>query len=412
MLSQTKTRKKYVFRADSLKRVEEELRFRVSADLWRPGVMLPSRRRLATEFGVDLHTVQRAIAPLLEDGTLNAVAGRGTFVSKQRDGEAESSGSRTSLDFAASGASQRSDANRIVRFSPPVSIGTLGIIAAYDATRGTQDDIAGLGTQFVDAGGKTVVYNVLRPDGTRESIPKAAETLIKRGIDLLAVVGIDYSPVFRDIRVPLSNGKSVPVVYVSGRGEYQSAISVYYDYKQAGLQAANHLLSIGCSNLVFVVPFTTPWLEERVEGAYLALKHAGLDSSHLYVHPASHPLEPWSIDAPVECDVAIEEAFEKNLFNDGVIAPNDGVAHHIIHHAGLRGKKVGRDFGLIGFDDIPSSTFAGLTSLRPPFEQMGKEACSLLIRLLGGESVNMQLCLPSDLIIRHSTADYAGVASR
>jgi DNA-binding LacI/PurR family transcriptional regulator len=45
--------------------------------------MLPSRRDLATTFGVDFNTIQRALSPLVNDGTLRADAGRGTFVAER-----------------------------------------------------------------------------------------------------------------------------------------------------------------------------------------------------------------------------------------------------------------------------------------------------------------------------------------
>ncbi|MBC8141402.1 MAG: GntR family transcriptional regulator [Armatimonadetes bacterium] len=46
------------------------------------GEMLPGRASLATEYAVDLTTVQRAVFPLLKDGTLCADARRGTFVAR------------------------------------------------------------------------------------------------------------------------------------------------------------------------------------------------------------------------------------------------------------------------------------------------------------------------------------------
>ena len=54
---------------------------------WSAGIMVPSRKSLAKSYGVDLRTVQRAIAALLEDGTLKAESGRGTFVPNSNNAE-------------------------------------------------------------------------------------------------------------------------------------------------------------------------------------------------------------------------------------------------------------------------------------------------------------------------------------
>jgi DNA-binding LacI/PurR family transcriptional regulator len=416
MLSEPKPRKKYVSRAESLKRVEEELRFRVASNIWVAGVMLPSRRSLATELGVDLHTVQRAIAPLLEDGTLRADGGRGTFVAHRVDEDA-ATGVINSVGRPVNGTAQaRLEGVRNRRpAGMTMSLGTLGIITAYDSSRGNRDDIAGIGSQeivrslersFSDAGGKTVIYNLVRPDGSWETVPRATEALVRLGVECLAVIGIDHDPVLRDVAIPDWYNKSIPVVHISGEGDFQSPVHVYYDNRQAGMQAADHLLSVGCQSIVFLVPFSAPWLDDRIDGARLAMKQAGLPPEKFRLHPTSQPLVQWSDSAAVEFDAAIEEAFDLNLLSDGVIAPNDGVAHQVIRHSALRGKTIGKDFALIGFDDIPDSSFSGLTSLRPPFEEMGREASVLLIRMLGGDRVSLQLCLPSHLMVRSSTRNF------
>ena len=54
------------------KQIEENLRSRVSGGEWDASAMLPSRRKLARHYGVELATIQRAMSGLLEDGTLRA----------------------------------------------------------------------------------------------------------------------------------------------------------------------------------------------------------------------------------------------------------------------------------------------------------------------------------------------------
>ena len=87
----------------------------------------------------------------------------------------------------------------------------------------------------------------------------------------------------------------------------------------------------------------------------------------------------------------------------GIIAGNDHGALAFMEAARTLGKVAGRDYGLIGFDDLPQSRSAGLTTLRPPVESMGEEAARLVLRWMGGDRTETQVRLRSHLIARTST---------
>ncbi|WP_217552302.1 GntR family transcriptional regulator [Streptomyces sp. GbtcB6] len=63
----------------------EALRARIVADGWRLGDRLPSRARLAEEYGVGRNVVQRAMDLLIADGLLEGRAGSGTYVRVPRE---------------------------------------------------------------------------------------------------------------------------------------------------------------------------------------------------------------------------------------------------------------------------------------------------------------------------------------
>nr|WP_041675051.1 GntR family transcriptional regulator [Ramlibacter tataouinensis] len=60
--------------------VAAALRARVLAGEWAPGTALPSEQALAAEHGVALNTLRRALELLAEQGLVERVHGRGTFV--------------------------------------------------------------------------------------------------------------------------------------------------------------------------------------------------------------------------------------------------------------------------------------------------------------------------------------------
>ncbi|MFG3508158.1 GntR family transcriptional regulator [Streptomyces sp. NPDC047821] len=65
--------------------VADSLRARVLAGEWAIGERLPSRARLAEEYGVGRNVTQRAMDRLIAEGLLEGRAGSGTYVRKPRE---------------------------------------------------------------------------------------------------------------------------------------------------------------------------------------------------------------------------------------------------------------------------------------------------------------------------------------
>ena len=62
------------------RRIAEDIRRRIAESEWRPGEPLPSRRRMAAEYGVHHETVNLAYALLRRAGILEGEQRRGVFV--------------------------------------------------------------------------------------------------------------------------------------------------------------------------------------------------------------------------------------------------------------------------------------------------------------------------------------------
>lgn len=62
------------------RQIAERLEADIASGRWRPGERLPVEADLARAFGVNRHTLRRALAALAEAGLIEATAGRGTFV--------------------------------------------------------------------------------------------------------------------------------------------------------------------------------------------------------------------------------------------------------------------------------------------------------------------------------------------
>jgi DNA-binding LacI/PurR family transcriptional regulator len=383
------------------KRIEKSLREKISAGFWQAGVVLPSRRDLASEYEVDVNTLQRAIAPLLKDGTLRTNGNRGTFVAGN------------ALTFAhppvtTAGIEPRRAGQSIP--SASFSTATIGIIAAVEAEHfWTKSILHSIESNLASSAATTRFYDLHPPDSDQdfERIPlrEAASALLSQGIDGLIVVGIYDRPGLTEEVQQLSAFVRVPIVFVSWHDTRRPMYSVFYDSQFAGYQAAQHLVHSGYGSFAFLAPFTTGWVEERIDSARLALSDAGLPASALAVYPSVRSGDPFANHFE-EGYQALRQAVREGLSLNsiGIIAANDQTAHGILKAARELGKIAGKDFGLIGFDDDQESRSLGLTTVRPPLEALSAEASRLVLRAFEGDRTASQVRMHSRLIARSSTS--------
>jgi LacI family transcriptional regulator len=196
----------------------------------------------------------------------------------------------------------------------------------------------------------------------------------------------------------------VPIVMISLRDDRSLLPTVCYDHRDAGHLAAKHLLNQGCSQIVFFSPNTQQWALDRRTGAREAM---------IVARRSPEDLREWFVDAaPVgshdrEDGLKIAaDWLDRHVPFDGIIAANDDTAFEFMEVAASRGLIAGRDYASVGFDDTPQARFAGVTSVKPPIDDMGREAVSLVDGLLRGKPMSKRVTLHSKLVARESTALY------
>jgi DNA-binding LacI/PurR family transcriptional regulator len=397
---------------------------RISQGRWAVGTMLPSRHALAREYGVALSTVQRAIGQLMDNGTLMAHPGRGTFV-------ALPPGNAGAASLAAGGERQApvspAMARRVAETAQPQSLSnaTVAIIAPVGrehepgvarsegwepmVVRSVERVIAGHGA-------RTRFFSLGRPEGGWVPWGQAVRQVASEGASAIVVIEIyDYAGAQSEI-VSAAVGLACPLVYVTWRPVPYFIPHVYYDARHAGYQAAEHLVKAGYRRLVFLQPFTAQWVAERLAGALDAARRLGLGAEAVVAYRESPDQQPFHPDPAAAGYQAVREAMAAGILfqpamcgqeQTGIIAANDHTAYGVLRAAEEFGQVPGRDFGIIGFDDAPQSRLVGLTSLRPPLEALGEEAGHLLARALLGDASAMQVSLRSLLVPRASTCPTA-----
>lgn len=375
--------------------VTGELRQRVANGHWQPGQMLPGRRALAVEHGVALATLERAVAVLLADGVLQADNGRGTFVMPRRSGPV----------VAAAPPTWRAATPRTRRLA-------VGILADCQQQHAPNQREAPwpeqmlTGCEHMLAGEPGLVqrFGNLRPPGAAGTdLVHAGRQMLAEGVDALLVIGQgDVGDL-----VALAQAAGCHVVCVNYDALDVPVPQVHLDSVASGALALAHLRERGYHHFTYLRALDSVWMAARLAGAQAAAGSGGLR-----IFPSTPPL-PLSASSPQRrrgWEVGQALLAEGLVRGTGVIAPNDWMALGFMDAAREHGLTAGRDYGLVGFDDYGRE--AQLTSLRPPLEQMGREAASLVLRLLRGEDTPGRLALPHRLMARASTQGPAAAGSQ
>jgi DNA-binding LacI/PurR family transcriptional regulator len=83
---------------------------------------------------------------------------------------------------------------------------------------------------------------------------------------------------------------------------------------------------------------------------------------------------------------------------------SDRLAEGAVRAAAGLGLRVPKDVSVAGFDDAPLAAGLGLTTVRQPHRRKGQLATSALLSLLGGGPAAPVQTLPTELVVRRSTA--------
>jgi LacI family transcriptional regulator len=95
----------------------------------------------------------------------------------------------------------------------------------------------------------------------------------------------------------------------------------------------------------------------------------------------------------------------KKPLPDVVVALNDLMAIGCINACRENHIDIPGEIGIVGFDDIESSKFLGLTTVRVPLIEMGARAAELAIEACNRENPARHVVIDTTLIIRSTCRD-------
>ncbi|MBW3696175.1 LacI family DNA-binding transcriptional regulator [Vibrio sp. T187] len=169
------------------------------------------------------------------------------------------------------------------------------------------------------------------------------------------------------------------------------------DNELGGYLATNHLLQLGHRRILHLHGTVGNIdAEERLQGYKRSLEMAGITVDEQLICAGN-------FEAKIAFK-AMNEFLDKDINFTAIFCANDESAYGAIQAMHQRGISVPDDVSVIGFDDLPFSSFfiPRLTTVKQPFEEMGKIAIRQMLDLIS-ENTGEYSVPPVELISRDST---------
>jgi DNA-binding LacI/PurR family transcriptional regulator len=191
------------------------------------------------------------------------------------------------------------------------------------------------------------------------------------------------------------------VSIVAAGGQIAAYPYVCIDDEAAARQAVNHLIFLGHRRIAMIAavdPDQLGWPTRpgRSQAYTSALRDAGIAVDDDLIVTVD-----WG---GTEGADAMGKLLGLREPPTAVFAHSDEVALgaiRTIHRAGLR---VPEDISVIGIDDHPLAELTDLSTVRQPVYQQGVLAARMVLGLLRGEEIERAITVPTQLVIRRSTA--------
>jgi LacI family transcriptional regulator len=225
-----------------------------------------------------------------------------------------------------------------------------------------------------------------------EDEDRCVQELIARGVDGVIV----FAGRLSDTKLK-SYAKIVPIVITGRQLKAQHLFSLQIDDAEGSMLAVRHLVELGHRHIAFIAGSENhPDATERLRGYRLALKDAGIDFDAKLV-----VVGDWHEEGGVR---ATQQLLDSKTKFTALFCVNDQTAYGACLALYRRGLSVPRDVSLIGFDDLPSSTYRlpPLTSVRQSVGELGQRSARAILDLIAGR--RPKITAPDvELVVREST---------
>jgi LacI family transcriptional regulator len=265
-----------------------------------------------------------------------------------------------------------------------------------EVIRGVQDCLA-------EANYDLLVYAGRTADNVDTQLSRAVQSGRADGV---LVCSLPLAPA----RLERLQNSGVPLVLVDSI--HPDFDSVAVNNVEGGYTAARHLIELGYKRMGLILPHPDPAPgRERREGFERAIREAGrrLDASAVYV---SDDLQQhgYTVESGY---TAMQALLGRAQPPDAVFAACDEQALGALKALSDANLDCPSDVAVIGFDNIRTSAYVGLTTLAQPMYEMGRAAAEkLLQRMLSPDRPVSHTVFSPRLIIRETTVCPSEITSR
>lgn len=198
------------------------------------------------------------------------------------------------------------------------------------------------------------------------------------------------------------SARKFPHVLIDHQGIDTTSPAVGATNWQGAFVATEYLINLGHRRIGFITgSMDLGCAQDRLEGYKAALR-----AHHLPICPELIYEGDFFQHSGVQGANALLDLPEPP---SAIFASNDVMAMGAMDAVRHRGLRIPDDISIVGFDNIPQSAvlLPPLTTVQQPLEQMGRMATQMLFDMLREpEKRTERIELPTELIVRHSTAPY------
>ena len=268
----------------------------------------------------------------------------------------------------------------------------IGVIATGLETEFTGSLLAAISDAAWQAGYETLVYFHV----DREKRPSGGVMQMLRQISdgVISVLPLEFGYLGEIASI------NIPVITVDHRGERAEFPSIASDCYGGTRRAIRHLIDLGHRRIAYIAG------DERLASAR-DRHHAYVDTVAQYGLDNDPGLIVGGDFTQNRGSSAMQELLALDLPPTAVFCANDLTAFGAVAAIREAGLRIPEDISVIGFDDIPTAAqfYPPLTTVRQPLRQIGSSAVNALLALIAGiASASPQISLPTDLVVRSSTA--------
>ncbi|MEU4192026.1 LacI family DNA-binding transcriptional regulator [Kribbella sp. NPDC026611] len=277
--------------------------------------------------------------------------------------------------------------------------GLIGVLTLDLTTQYALEIVRGISDELAEAEYE-VLISASYQDATREQERVARLVVgVADGVVLVA-------PRLEDSTLDLLRSATCPVIVVDPRRFQVDLPRIVVDNYGGMRQATDHLLSLGHERIAYLGG--DPDFDSSA-----SRRQGFLDSMRLAGKPVDETLLR-------ECDFTYQAGLRaaREVLAAGptaIVAGADLIAVGAVDAVRAAGGNVPSDVSVVGFDDLPraAESFPSLTTVRQPLHDMGQLAIRhLMNRIDGRPGLPELMTLPTELIVRGSTAPPAGRPSQ